>query len=109
MAGDQARAAGPPFYYPASDAADLTTTLRLLVKSAASCVFQLPPAPNDNLSVSGIAILVDGSPVPQDPSHVSGWDYTDNAPTAIQIYGDLCDALTANPTKTVSIDFLCLI
>lgn len=109
MAGDQARPAGPPFYYPASDATDLATTLQLLVKSAATCVFQLPPAPNDNVSASGIEVLVDGSRVPQDPTHVNGWDYTDNAPTAVQIYGGVCDTITANPAKNVSIDFLCLI
>ena len=109
MGGDQARPAGPPFYYSASDAPDLATELQRLVNAASTCVFQLPPAPNNDVSVSAISVHVDGFAIPQDQNHVSGWDYTDNSPTAIQIYGDVCDTLTANPAKNVSIAFLCLI
>ena len=107
--GYQASPDGPPFYYPVTDAGDMTTTLQGLVKSAADCVFALPPPPNENLDVADIEVKVDDAYVSHDYDHVSGWDYTDNSQTAIQIYGAVCDAFMSGQAKNVSIAFLCII
>ena len=102
--------AGSPAYYPVAGTAELESTLTTLVSVASSCTFALPTAPtSDGTTTRGlIGVRVDGVGSPRDPTHANGWDYTDASMNAIQIYGSVCDAITAGQAHTVSIYFYCL-
>ena len=85
---------GATRFYLANNQQQLTTTLEGIVNPVASnCVFPLssPPPVPDN-----IAVKVDGNKTPQDTSHAQGWDYTDPAYTAVQVYGAACDEIKNN-------------
>jgi hypothetical protein len=95
---------GATRFYLASNQQQLVTTIESIVNPVASnCVFPLssPPPVPDN-----IAVKVNGAKTPQDTSHGAGWDYTDPAFTAIQVYGSFCDTIKNNG-NSVEIVFGC--
>ena len=106
IAGGYPRAASPS-YYPVSSAAELTAALRALVDMTPDCTFALPPAPNSYTSTGNIGVVVSGTQIPRDTSHAGGWDYTNSAQTAIQIYGPTCDEIKAGTVTSVQIVFHC--
>jgi hypothetical protein len=107
LAGGSARSDATPAYYPVSSLGDLTATIRGLgSRTSRSCVFALPPAPNGTPR-SNIGVRIDGVDLPFDPSHVSGWDFTDPSHTAVQIFGAACADVMAGRIATVTIVFRC--
>jgi hypothetical protein len=106
--GGVPRAATPP-YYPVSSTNDLVTALQAIVGVAATCKFDLGAPPNGSTSTSFIDVFGDGVKIPQDPTHASGWDYTDASKTAIQVYGPTCDAIVAGTIKDVTVTFRCIV
>jgi hypothetical protein len=106
IAGGYPRA-GSPSYYPVSSTAELTAALRALVDMTPNCTFALPPAPVPYTSVDNIGVVVSGTQIPRDTSHTGGWDYTNSAHTAIEIYGPTCDEIKAGTVTSVQILFHC--
>ena len=106
-AGGLARNATPSYYSVASTA-DFVTALEALVGQTASCSFVIGPAPNDMTSDNYIDVFGDASPIPPDPNRVNGWDYSNAAHTAIEIYGPTCDAIMAGTIKKVTVTFRCI-
>jgi hypothetical protein len=91
MAGMEPRPVDPK-YYPVANRADLVSALGLITGQVTNCIFpldQLPPAPTD------VTVRVNGTVVPRDPAHATGWDLTANG-SAVQIYGSYCDMLKAS-------------
>jgi hypothetical protein len=109
-AGGLPRAATPS-YYPVSSAADLGAAIRTLVGVAATCKFQIGPAPTDDgsTSLARISVLGDGVDIPRDMTHTNGYDYTDGTMTEIEVYGPLCEQITKGIIIEVSVTFKCLL
>jgi hypothetical protein len=108
-AGGNARP-GPRAYYSAlTDAAELTAPLTTLIGVAPPCNFAIPAPPTNDGTTSraDIRVLVDGTDLPQDTSHMNGWDYVDQTLSWIQIYGPACDTLLSNPPHSVTVAFVC--
>jgi len=47
--------------------------------------------------------------ISKDPARANGWDYTNTAHTAIEIFGPQCDAILSGAIKSVTITFRCII
>jgi hypothetical protein len=85
-AGGKPRA-GTPNYYHVSSSADVVAALATIQGQANSCVFNLAQVPPDP---TNIAIRGSGNTrVPQDPTHVEGWDYGPGM-RSVQLYGSYC-------------------
>jgi hypothetical protein len=95
-------------FYQVSDTAGLVAALGRILGSV-SCQFNLPAPENPFESLGDIAVLVNGVELPQDASHVNGWDYGTNGTKMdqIQIYGPSCDALMAGSIGSVAVQFFC--
>ena len=52
------------------------------------------------------SLRVDGEILPQDPSHLQGWDWTDRSLGAIAVFGASCDALRTRDVD-ITADILC--
>ena len=70
----------------------------------APCNFELPAPPCDAVDRGDVEVIVDGTAIARDASHLNGWDYADVA--EIQIYGPTCDAIAAGSATSVSIMFI---
>jgi hypothetical protein len=103
--GGYARSATPN-YYPVSGTADLTTTLDQIVGIARTCHFSLG-APPPGGSLDAIDIRGDGTAIPRDPSHATGWDYSSAAHDAIDLHGPACNAAMSGTIARVSVVFRC--
>jgi len=109
-AGGLART-GSPSYYPVTNATDLATAIRTLIGVAATCTFQIGPAPTDDgtTDLSHINVFGDGAEIARDMNHANGYDYTDASMTAIQVHGPLCDQIMSGAIREVIVTFRCLI
>jgi len=103
LAGATRFGRGPqsPKYYT-----ELTVNESLtLLDEGTSCTFFLgastPPAPDD------VAVTLNGTTIPRDPSHMRGWDYADARATAIMLYGAWCDMVTSSRSDRIDIYFGC--
>lgn len=67
------------------------------------CRFPIPPPPCDQVDRAHISVLVNGTAIPEDTSLTNGWTYSDTTYTMVQIYGPICDAITAGTPTTVAI------
>jgi hypothetical protein len=85
------------------------TALNTILGKVASCKFDIGTAPNSHTSNDYIDVFGDGMPIPRDINHADGWDYTNTAHTAIEVYGPRCDAVTAGTIMTVTVTFRCII
>jgi hypothetical protein len=92
-------------FYQVSDTAGLVAALGRILGSV-SCQFNLPQPENPFESLEDIAVLVNGVELPQDASHVNGWDYGTKM-DQIQIYGPSCDALMAGTIGSVAVQLFC--
>jgi hypothetical protein len=104
VAGGYPRA-GSPSYYPVSSAAELAAALHALIDVTPDCIFALPIAPAGGDYRFGI--VVNGTEIPRDTTHVNGWDLTDASQTAIEIYGPICDAVKAGQVTSVQVVIKC--
>jgi hypothetical protein len=102
VAGGRAQA-GDPKYYPVSSTADLVAVLTKIGGQITSCSFALgrvPPVPT-NVGVYG-----DGTKIPQDPTHVNGWDYGAGQ-RSIELFGAACDGVKNKTIKNIQAIFGC--
>ena len=90
-------------FFNAREPEDLGTAFGEIAELVSRCVFDTATPPPEGATV---AVYVDGEPVPQDTSHMNGWDWTDRDRGAIAFFGPLCDRLrTEDPDVTA--DILC--
>jgi len=107
VAGQMPRADNNPLatkFYLATTKDELVASLQAITGEVASCVFDLtavPPAPDN------IAVHVNDTKAPHDPTKADGWDYTDSTLKQIQIYGSWCDQIKAANANTVNFVFGC--
>jgi hypothetical protein len=109
MAGGMPQSGGGTAFYSVTDTASLVNALNTILGRVASCKFDIGTAPNSMTSVDQIDVYGDNTRIPQDTSHANGWDYTNLAHTAIEIYGPKCDAITAGTIMQVTVTFRCVI
>ena len=69
-----------------------------------ACLYLIAP-PDPNLAVDRFRIVVDGVPLPPDPTN--GWTYTDATQRVVQIVGPTCDAINAGNVRTVWVEWYC--
>jgi len=102
--------AGSPAYYPVSSAAELAAAIRTLIGVAATCTFQIGPAPTSDGStdLKYIKVFGDGTEIMRDKTHANGYDYTDDTMNAIQVYGPLCDQILKAEIHDVTVAFTCI-
>ena len=92
-------------------AADLSAAIRTLVGVAATCTFQVGPAPTDDgtTDLEKINVFGDGVEIPRDMNHANGYDYVDATMQSVQVYGPLCDQIMSGTIKDVTVAFRCLV
>ncbi len=96
-------------FYQVTDTASLVAALQTILGRVASCQFDIGAAPNPMTNVDFIDVFGDGAMIPRDTTHTDGWDYTNAAHTAIQVYGPRCDMVTAGTITNVTVTFRCII
>jgi hypothetical protein len=96
-------------FYQVTDTASLVAALQTILGKVGSCQFNIGTAPNPMTSVDFIDVFGDGTMIPRDTTHTDGWDYTNDAHTAIQVYGPRCDMVTAGTIMNVTVTFRCII
>lgn len=105
LAGQVPRPGGPPHYYNAGNASELSAVLDQIAGGiiVPSCSFQLdsPPPEPENVTVT-----INGVPVPRSPSHADGWDYHPD-PMTITFFGSYCTQIETNPLTEVSFAYGC--
>jgi hypothetical protein len=101
-AGGRATAAAPK-YYPVSSTAELATVLGTIGGMIGSCSFGLGTAPPDP---TNIAVTSSGNKIPQDTTHMNGWDYG-TGQTSVQLFGKWCDDAKAGKLTDVKAIFGC--
>jgi hypothetical protein len=106
MAGGAPQTGAATSYYAATDQAALESAFTSIVGVASTCVFVIPPPPNNSTDQKHIGVQVNGMDIKQDTSHANGWDFVGT--TQVQVYGPSCDAIMAG-TATVAIVFKCII
>jgi hypothetical protein len=100
---------GTTSFYQVTDTTSLVATLNTILGRVASCKFNVGTAPNSFTSNAFIDVFGDNVPIPKDPAHTNGWDYTNAAMTSIEVYGPTCDAILAGTIMTVTVTFRCVI
>jgi len=108
-AGGVPQTGGATSFYQVTDTASLVAVLGTILGKVASCKFAIGAAPNPMTSNDYIDVFGDGTLIPRDTSHADGWDYTNTAHTAIEIYGPRCTAITAGTLMTVTVTFRCIV
>jgi hypothetical protein len=102
--------AGTPRYHHVASAAELATAIRTLVSVAATCTFQIGPAPGDGTArLDQIDVFGDGAEIPRDTSRADGYDYTDAGIQSIQVYGPPCERIMRGEIREVTVTFRCII
>jgi hypothetical protein len=106
LAGGVPRPNGPPHYYYADDASNLSDILGGIATtiSETSCSYaltDLPPNPED------VTVKADDVDVPRDPSQQNGWDYYPDAST-ITFFGDYCADIKGGGIENVEFSFACV-
>ena len=74
-----------------TDTASLVAALQTILGRVGSCQFEIGAAPNTMTSNDLIDVFGDGMPIPRDTTHTDGWDYSNAAHTAIEVFGPRCD------------------
>lgn len=105
LAGQVPRAGGPPHYYAANSAAELSAVLDqiaggIVVPSCSYALASAPPDPDD------VTVTLDGAVVPRSTQHSDGWDYHPDSMT-ITFFGSYCTQITSGAVASVSFVFGC--
>lgn len=105
IAGQVPRPGGPPHYYAANSATELSAALQTIAGGiiVPSCSYQLaslPPVPDD------VTVTLNGVPVPRSTMHTNGWDYHPDAMT-ITFFGSYCDQIMGGAVGNVSFSYGC--
>ncbi len=103
--GGVPRAGGPPYYYEATNAAELQNVLQqisggVIVPSCSYALQSQPPDPD------AVTVKINGTAVPRDSSHSNGWDYYPDAST-ITFFGMACDDVQSGSISSVEFFFGC--
>jgi hypothetical protein len=106
IAGGRPQTGGTTSYYQVNDATALGSALGAIVGQAASCTFNVGPAP-DGTTANGLGVFGDGAPIPMDPSN--GWSFKDPAMTTIVITGPICDQVLSGTIHDVTVAFVCMV
>jgi len=69
-----------------------------------TCLFNLTTKPPDPQKV---AVKLGSTRLPQDTTHMNGWDYTDANMSGIKVYGAACDMIQAAAANSVMIILGC--
>jgi hypothetical protein len=96
-------------YYLANDATTLQAALQAITGQISSCLFPLatpPPVLNDASKV-GVYLGSTMTKIPYDANRSSGWAYTDDTDSAIEVYGSWCSMIQAGGSGAVQIIFGC--
>jgi hypothetical protein len=96
-------------FYQVTDTASLVAALQTILGRVGSCQFDVGAAPNSMTSNEMIDVFGDGALIGRDPTHVDGWDYSNTAHTAIEVFGPRCDAVKAGTTMNVTVTFRCVV
>jgi hypothetical protein len=96
-------------FYQVTDTASLVAALQTILGRVGSCQFEIGMAPNSMTTNDLIDVFGDGMPISRDPTHTDGWDYSNAAKTAIEVFGPRCDAIKAGTTVNVTVTFRCII
>jgi hypothetical protein len=99
--------AGTPTYYPVMNQQDLVDALGQIVVIAGTCIFAIPPPPNNDTDAMHIGVKVDGNELNRDTTHMNGWDYSGAG--QVEIFGPSCQAIMNNQVQQVQIVFKCII
>ena len=99
---------GATSFYQVTDTASLVATLQTILGRVGSCQFNIGTAPNNMTSNELIDVFGDNMPIQRDPTHTDGWDYTNAAHTAIEVFGPRCDAVKAGTTTNITVTFRCI-
>lgn len=98
IAGGRPRMTEPRFYNVSSPDT-LLGAFRTIQNNITRCAYVTPSRPDDP---DGLTLLVDGVPLPRDPSRMNGWDWTDAAFGELTLFGPACDRAIANPNIVVT-------
>jgi hypothetical protein len=96
-------------FYQVTDTASLVAALQTILGRVGSCQFNIGTAPNSMTSNDHIDVFGDGMSIPRDKTHTDGWDYSNDAHTAIEVFGPRCDAVKAGTTMNVTVTFRCVV
>jgi len=96
-------------FYQVTDTASLVAALQTILGRVGSCQFEVGAAPNSMTSNDLIDVFGDGMAIPRDTTHTDGWDYSNAAHTAIEVFGPRCDAVKAGTTMNVTVTFRCTV
>jgi len=91
-------------YYLAATQAELVTALNSIIGVVSTCLFNLTTKPPDPQKV---AFKLGSTRLPQDTTHMNGWDYTDANMSGIKVYGAACDMIQAAAANSVMIILGC--
>jgi len=86
-------------------ASDCTKYLPAPPVMGVPCRYEIPAPPCSAVDRGRIGVLLDGVPIPRDTTGGSGWDYTDETFTTIDIHGTSCDALMNGSAAAVTVFF----
>ncbi|MBK9031417.1 MAG: VWA domain-containing protein [Myxococcales bacterium] len=105
LAGQVPRPGGPPHYYAANNAAELSAALQaisggIIVPSCSYALATQPPVPDD------VTVTLNGVPVPRSTMHTNGWDYFPDAMT-ITFFGTYCQQITSGAVGNVAFAYGC--
>ena len=106
IAGGRPQTGGTTSYYQVNDAAALSSALGTIVGQAASCSFNIGPAPADT-TTKGLGVFGDGTQIPMDMTN--GWSFKDASMTTIILNGTICDQVMTGTVHDVSVAFVCMV
>ena len=87
-------------FYQVTDTASLVAALQTILGRVGSCQFNIGAAPNTMTSNDFIDVFGDGTPIPRDTTHTDGWDYSNAAHTAIEVFGRAATPSRPAPRRT---------
>lgn len=93
---------GEPAYYTARRPDQITTALDEIERSITRCTLRSPSQPDDP---DALSVLLDGTPIPRDRSHMDGWDWTDTTFAQVTFFGAACERVagsTSDPEVVVA-------
>jgi hypothetical protein len=104
VAGGVPSTTGPTKFYDAADQASLDAALKTIAIKTLSCSFTLDKTPEN---LNEIYVFIENqTKVPQDKTHMSGWDY-DPATNQVTFFGPVCDDLKNGVIKDLDIVLGC--
>jgi hypothetical protein len=98
-------------FYAAQEPEEIQAALDAITGSIATCQYEVSCA--DIPDTTKVNFYFDGTVVPRNPSHESGWDWTDPCEStsdtrgAIEFYGSHCDAIMSGGVTSITAAYGC--